>query len=233
MYPECLVGQSRPSPDQDISDFLLRACHDVRSPVRAIRAHAELMANPAAGDGRQNLDFILNGARTLELLAEGMAAYANALRIEPHSFQTVPMDVMLRTAVARLDKEIRQGGATVTAGDLPTIFGDAGLLVQVFEQLLRNAIRHSGRNPPHIRVAAQKEGADWIFAVEDDGDGIENLYLERIFRPFERLNRSSDGAGLGLAICRLVVEGHGGRIWAESGAGNGATFRFTLPVAEQ
>jgi chemotaxis family two-component system sensor kinase Cph1 len=216
----------------DSREFLLRACHDLRNPVRAIRAHAELMVKtPAPGESRQHLDFILDGARAIELLAEGLAGYASALHVEPHSFQSVPMGVMLRNATSRLDKEIRERGASVTSTELPSVSGDAGLLLQVFEQLLRNAIRHSRRSPLQIHVAAQKEGPEWIFAIHDDGCGIEEAYLERIFKPFERLDGSkSGGVGLGLAICRVIVEGHRGRIWAESTPGTGSAFRFTLPA---
>ena len=228
------MGQPGPALDPNIADFLLRACHDLRSPVRAILAHAELMAKaPGAGEERQHLDFILDGARTIERLAEGLAACANALDIEPHSFQAMPMDVMLRTAISRLDKEIRERGAIVTFAELPQVSGNASLLLQVFEQLLRNAIRHSGRDPLHIHVAAQQQGAEWSFTVQDDGSGIEEACLERIFKPFERLDRSNSGPGLGLVICRIIIEGHGGRIQAESAPGAGATIRFTLPVVSQ
>lgn len=216
-----------------LAEFLLRACHDLRSPVRTIRAYSELMATRTGpGDGEQHLAFIMDAARIIELLAEGLADYASALQIEPNSFQPVPMDVMLRTATARLDKEIRDRGASVTYGELPMVSGDAGLLAEVLEELLRNGLRHSGRSAPHIDVSARKEEADWVFTIQDDGCGIEEPYLERIFRPCERLGGSNGGgAGLGLTICRVIVEGHGGRIRAESTPGAGATFRFTLPAA--
>ncbi len=231
MYYATVANVDERTSDRNLAEFLLRACHDLRSPVRAVRTHAELMMKtPAAGNDEQNLGFILDGARSIELLAEGLAGYANALHIDPHSFQSVPMDIMLRTATSRLDNEIRAQGTSITSAELPSVAGDAGLLLQVFEELLRNAIRHSRRSPLHIHVAAQKEGAEWIFAIQDDGGGIEKAYLERIFKPFERLDGSKNGVGLGLAICRIIVEGHGGRIRAESTPGTGSIFRFTLPV---
>jgi signal transduction histidine kinase len=222
----------QPEFDREIAALLLRACHDLRNPVRAIRTHAEMMAKASPPeDGKENLGFILDGARTIELLTEGLADYAGALHVEPRSFQSVPMDVMLRTAISRLDREIHERGASVTSTELPAVSGDAGLLLRVVEQLLRNAVRHSRRNSPHIHVAARSDGNAWTFAVQDDGCGIDNRYLERIFRPFERLDASNSGVGLGLAICRIILDGHGGKIWAESEPGTGSIFRFTLPAA--
>src|SRR5579862_1207333 len=156
------MGMDRLPSDRNLAEFLLRACHDLKSPVRAIRTHAELIGKtPEALDREQQIGFILEGARTIDVLAEGLTGYAGAMQIEPDSFRTVPMDIMFRTATSRLDKEIRAQDATVTCGELPSVSGDAGLLLQVFEQLLRNAIRHSGRNSPHIHVAAQQEAAEW------------------------------------------------------------------------
>jgi len=140
---------------------------------------------------------------------------------------------MLRTALARLDKEIQECGAEVTCSELPQVSGKPDRLVQVFEILLQNALRHSGRNSPRIHVTAAQRADEWVFAVRDDGCGIDADYLERIFKPFERLNTERDGVGMGLAICRATVERHGGRIWAESTLGTGSTFFFTLPVVSR
>lgn len=222
--------------DRDLSEFLLRACHDLREPTRAIRAHAELIRKRAlepgtAGD-EQRLDFVLDGAGRIDLLLDGLTNYSIALRTERTSFERVRMDVMLRTALARLAGELSVRGAEVTYGELPPVYASPDRLVQIFENLFRNALQHGAQSSPRIDVSALKQEDEWQFAIRDNGLGIEADYLERIFRPFERLRTAEhNGAGMGLAICRAIVERHGGRLWAESTAGTGSTFLFTLPVA--
>jgi signal transduction histidine kinase len=224
--------------DRDLSEFLLRACHDVRSALRAIRTHTEIVqknvpADKASGVNR-NFAFIDEGARRIELLTDGMSGYSIALQIEEATFQPARMDVMLRTALARIDREMQERGAEVTYGELPQVSGKPDRLVQVFEILLHNALRHGGQSSPRIHVTAENKAGEWLFAIRDNGPGIDAAYLERVFRPFERLHPGkTESAGMGLAICRAIVERHGGKLWAESTPGTGSTFHFTLPVISQ
>jgi light-regulated signal transduction histidine kinase (bacteriophytochrome) len=231
-------GMERAMSDRDLSEFLLRACHDLRGALRAIRAHAELVQRGVQADGTSELDrnfaFIGNGARRIELLTDGLSGYSIALQIEEASFQPARMDAMLRAALAKIDQEMRERGAEVTSGELPQVAGKPDRLVQVFEILFRNAMRHCGQNPPRIHVEAEKQGEAWLFAVRDNGPGIDTAYLERIFKPFERLDAvKAESVGMGLAICRAIVERHGGKLWAESTPGTGSTFLFTLPVVDR
>jgi chemotaxis family two-component system sensor kinase Cph1 len=224
--------------DQDLSEFLLRACHDLRSSLRAISAHAEKLrkdgsAAQTASDFEQRLSFIQDGARKIDSLTEGLSAYSIALQIDEASFQPTSMGLMLRAAMARLDAELRAHGAEVTSGELPRVSGNPDRLVQIFETLFSNALRHGGPRPPRIHVTAEKQDEDWLFAVRDNGPGIDASHLERIFKPFERLRSTGQAAGLGLAICRAIVTRHGGRLWAESTLGTGSVFLFTLPVVGQ
>ena len=226
---------SRLNSDDALSGFLLRAAHDLRSPLRAIRTHAELLiknsATAQAGAFEPHLRFIVDGARRIELLADGLSNYSIALRIEENSFRSVPAGLLLRTALAKLGKELSEHGAEVIYNDLPRVHGDPDRLSQVFENLLTNAVRHRGSAAPRIHIVAEQESAYWRFAVRDNGPGVEAAYLERIFQPFERLHPEGSAApGLGLAISREIVERHGGRMWAESEIGAGATFLFTLPA---
>ena len=230
-------GTDRATSDRDLSEFLLRACHDLRSSLRAIRAHAELVQKGVHADEASGLDrnfaFIANGVRRIELLTDGLSGYSIALQIEAGSFQPARMDVMFRTALARIDREMQERGAEVRCGELPQVSGKPDRLVQVFEILLDNALRHCGQSPPRIHITAEKQGEEWLFAVRDNGPGIDAAYLERVFKPFERLHATErEGAGMGLAICRAIVERHGGRLWVESTPGTGSTFFFTLPVAD-
>jgi chemotaxis family two-component system sensor kinase Cph1 len=230
------LGTDRSTSDKDLSEFLLRACHDLRASVRAIGVHAERLrkdsqAPQPVSDFEQRLKFILDGARKIESLTDGLSAYSVALQIEEASFQSTSMGLMLRTAMARLDTELRAHEAEVTCGELPRVSGNPDRLMQIFETLLSNALRHRGERPPRIHITAEKREEEWLFAVRDNGPGIDTAYLERIFRPFERLRSTErDATGLGLAICRAIVKRHGGKLWADSTPGTGSVFLFTLPA---
>ncbi|HEY3826439.1 MAG TPA: ATP-binding protein [Bryobacteraceae bacterium] len=221
--------------DQDLSEFLLRACHDLRSPLRSIRAHAEsIRKTPNRADLDQRLDFIIDGAQKIDLLTEGLTRYSIALQTDPALFQVTKTEVILRTALAKLEAEVREHNAEVTRDELPSVSCNPDRLVQVFENLLQNALRHGGRSSPRIHVNASKQNREWLFAIRDNGHGIDATYLERVFKPFEGLQtRERAGAGLGLPISRVIVERHGGRLWAESTPETGATFLFTLPAIAQ
>ena len=222
--------------DPDLSRFLLRACHDLRSSLRAIRAHTELLQRETPAEVSaidQHLGFILDGSRRIESLTDGLAGYALALQIDQSSFRPTRMELAVRTALAKLDKELRHDGAEVTTGALPVVSGNLDRLVQVFEILLRNSLRHRGEQHPRIHISAEKLDSEWLFSVRDNGPGIEADYLERVFQPFERLQAGhTEGAGMGLTICRAIVERHAGRMRVESEPGAGCVFLFTLPAEE-
>jgi signal transduction histidine kinase len=229
--------------DRHLSEFLLRACHDLKTPLRAIRTSAELLerngdiakqiAQQESGV-EQRIRFIADGARRIDLLADGLASYSIALQIEESSFQFIRMDAVLRTALTRLREELSKHCAEVTSDELPRIFGNPDRLAQIFEILIRNALQYGDQVSPRIHITAEKHVEAWLFAVRDNGPGIESAWLDRIFRPFERLHgKQNEGAGLGLAIGRAIMNRHGGKLWAESGPESGSTFFFTLPVALQ
>lgn len=229
-------GPHRSTSDRDLAEFLLRACHDLRSAMRAISAHAEKLRKegPAAADFETRMGFILDGARKIDSLTDGLTAYSIALQIEETAFQSTSMGLMLRTAMARLDAELRARAAEVTYGELPRVSGNPDRLAQIFETLLRNALRHQGEHTPRIHITAEKQGEEWLFTVRDNGAGIDSAQLEHIFRPFERLRSTeNDATGLELPTCRAIVKRHGGRLWAESTPGTGSAFLFTLPAASQ
>jgi len=224
--------------DRDLSEFLLRACHDLRSSMRAIRAQAELLQRDGQ-DFERRLGFIVDGARRIDSLTDGLSSYSIALKIDDALFQFTPLDAILRTALAKVDDELRKHGAEVTCGELPQVSGNPDRLAQVFENLLRNAVRHRGENAPRIHIDAEKQAAadrqkEWLIAVRDNGPGVDAAYLERIFKPFERLRpERAEGPGMGLTICRAIVERHGGKLWAESTPGIGSTFLFTIPAVDR
>lgn len=216
---------------QELRDFLMHACHDLRSALRAVKINAELLQRPEkrqGPDAEQILDFLVNGAGKVDALVTGLSNYALALDVRPDP-APVSIGLVLRAALAKLEAEIRRCGAEVTCGDLPRVPGDPNRLTQLFENLLQNALHHRGDVPPRIDVSAQEGRGESVFAVRDNGPGIEAEDLERIFRPFERLKPQPGHAGLGLAICREIAVGHGGRIWAESIPGQGTTVYLALP----
>ena len=220
--------------DLEVSEFILRACHDLRSSTRAVRIHSELLLKDAEGPRNstfeQRLGYVVEGARKIDSLVEGLTKYSLALQTDASSFQSTATDVLLRSVLMKLSKELSDCDGKVTYDELPRVTGDPDRLMQVFEHLIRNALVHRGEAAPQIHISACKRGEDWVFAVRDNGPGVDGAALERIFRPFERLKGGErTGAGLGLAISREIVERHGGRMWAESQVGDGATFFFTLP----
>ena len=224
-----------PASDRDVSEFLLRACHDLRAPLRSIRVHAELLLRdlPAVSEPvlEERFGFIIDGAQRIDLLVDGLAAYSIGLQVNAGVFQTVDIAAMLRTALSGLDQMLSANGAEVTYGPLPTVQGAPDQLIQLFENLIRNTLHHRGPAAPRIRIAAEERAGEWLFRVRDNGPGVEADFLEAIFKPFERLDPARHpGPGLGLAVCRAIVSRHGGRIWCESEPGAGATFLFTLPV---
>jgi signal transduction histidine kinase len=223
-----------PKPEPDLSEFLLHTCHDVRSCLRAIRVHAELLAkanSPQEVAGfAEHAGRIVEGTAKLELLINGLSSYSLACQIDRSLFVVTPLEVVLRAEIARMSKLIRENDATVTYDPLPRIECDPDRIPQLFENLVRNALTHRGECAPLVHISAEEQESLWLFSVRDNGPGIEQSYLDRIFQPFERLRgQQSPGPGLGLATCRKIVENHGGEMWAESKPGAGCTFYFTLP----
>jgi len=221
--------------DLEVSEFILRACHDLRSSTRAVRIHSALLLKDGEGPRNstfeQRLGFVVEGATRIDSLVEGLTKYSLALQTDASSFQPTATDVLLRSVLMKLSKELQDCDGKVVYDELPRVTGDPDRLMQVFEHLIRNAVVHRGDAAPQVHISACKLGENWTFAVRDNGPGVESAALERVFRPFERLKGGErSGAGLGPAICREIVERHGGRIWAESQVGDGATFFFTLPA---
>jgi len=221
-----------PRNDAELGEFLLRACHDLRGPIRSVRTHAELLArNSATGpgdDSKQSLAFVVSGATTAGAVLDGITDYALALAIDASRFYPVPLDVIVRGALARLSTQLQASGATVSYEDLPSVLGDADRLLQLFEYLVDRALRVGGPNSPRIRISAEAQNGEWLFAVWDDAGGTDASPLDAVFTPFARLH-ANQRPGPGLATCRMIVERHGGSMWAESDPESGCVFLFTLP----
>lgn len=218
--------------NEELAAFSHVVAHDLRAPLRAVKTYAELLARHLErqldATSRQFVKFITDGAENMEQLIDSLLRYAESDKL---SVGEVSVGAVIDGILHRLDPLIRETNAMVITDELPEVQADPVRLLQVFQNLIMNAINYRGADPPRIHISAQVCADEYRFAVADNGIGIEHENLERIFMPLTRLNpRSVKGSGIGLALCRKIVERHGGRIWVESQAGKGSTFFFTLPI---
>ena len=218
----------------EMQRFLHAAVHDLRSAHRRTGTTAELLID--AGDDRERRELasqLLQSLSSTEELLAGIGSYGTALACGNYSIHGFPSVSAVRFALAHLETNIREAGATVTVGDLPEIMGDRDRLAELFEHLIGNSLKFRGPEPPAIEIAARRVPEGWLFSVNDKGIGILPKYRDRLFVPFRRLHGAEvPGIGLGLAISKKIVEAHGGRIWIEDGDGSGVTFSFILPGAD-
>jgi light-regulated signal transduction histidine kinase (bacteriophytochrome) len=185
--------------------------------------------------GEQYIEFAVDGAKRMQVLINDLLSFSRVGR-KPGEHVVVPAGELVGGALANLEVALALNRGKVTYDDLPEVRVEPALLTAVFQNLIGNALKFHGEAPPEVRVTADREGDDWVFAVRDNGIGVEAEYAERVFALFQRLHTRSayPGTGIGLAMCRRIVEYHGGRIWldtdGDTGAETGATFRFTLPA---
>jgi len=219
----------------ELQQFAYVASHDLQEPLRAVASCVQLLKKRYEGrlDARAD-EFILHtveGTKRMQALITDLLAYS---RVGTHRqpFEPVDCGEIVEESLANLAVAIQESGATVTHDPLPTVMADPTHLTQVFQNLIGNALKFRAESrKPQIRLTAKNEAGEWIFAVSDNGIGIEPQYFERIFRVFQRLHTrtSYPGTGIGLAICKKIVDRHGGRIWIESQPDQGSTFYFSLP----
>ncbi len=219
----------------ELRQFAYVASHDLQEPLRMVSSYTKLLARRYQGrldaDANEFIGYAADGADRMQQLINDLLAYSRIGTLGK-AFALTPADPAVERAVANLQTAIEESSATVTHDPLPTLRADAGQLVQLFQNLIGNAIKYRGEEPPRVHVSAVRDGAGWRFAVRDNGIGIDPQYAERVFEVFQRLHTRAQypGTGIGLAICRKIVERHGGRIWVESQMGMGATFYFTFQV---
>ncbi len=222
----------------ELEQFAYVASHDLQEPLRAVASCVQLLKKRYEGklDARAD-EFIahaVDGTKRMQALISDLLDYSR-IGTHTHPFEPANCAMVLDDALANLAVALHESGAVVEHDPLPTVLADASQLAQVFQNLIGNAIKFRGERRPEIRVIARREAGGWLFGVSDNGIGIEPQYFERIFRVFQRLHTRGryPGTGIGLAICKKIVERHGGRIWIESQPAQGATFYFTLPESLQ
>ncbi len=222
----------------ELEQFAYVASHDLQEPLRKVASFCQLLQQRYGGqlDDRadQYIGFAVDGARRMQDLINDLLAFSRVGRLEqPHT--DVDCNALLTRVRTDLSRAIEESGATIEASELPTVHADAGLLRLVFQNLCANAIKFRAEAAPVVRIGAERDDGFWRFKVSDNGIGIDPSYEERIFVLFQRLHPRTEyeGTGIGLAMCRKIVEYHGGRMWLDADAtvvGEGSTFYFTLPA---
>jgi two-component system, sensor histidine kinase and response regulator len=219
--------------NRELDDFASVVAHDLRSPLLTISGYCQLIFDEYGRrfDDACNeyLGQIVAGATRMNRLIEDLLEYSRAGR-SSEPFRPIDMQTVVVLAMANLEASIQLQEAVVEVGPMPTVNGNQTQLVQLMQNLLGNAIKFRYNDPPHVQITAKPHDRGWLFSVADNGIGIAPEHFEVIFKTFHRLHgREYPGTGIGLAVCKKIVERHGGRIWLTSESGRGATFHFTIP----
>jgi PAS domain S-box-containing protein len=220
--------------NQELEQFAYVASHDLQEPLRMVASYTQLLEkrykDQLDQDAKDFIRFTADGANRMQRLINDLLTYS---RVGTRGKPWKPTDchTMLGQAIANLSMVIEENHAIITSDQLPTVMADASQMVPLFQNLIGNAIKFRGEELPRIHVSAQEKGNEWVFSVKDNGIGIEAQFSERIFIVFQRLHSREKypGTGMGLAICKKLVERHGGKIWVESELGKGSTFYFSIP----
>jgi hypothetical protein len=222
----------------DLEQFAYSAAHDLQEPLRMVATYSELLRKRFGGKlgpkADEYIGFTVEGAVRMENLLRDLRMYTQVSTAELKPAEEINANEVFQRTLQNLEIAIKDSGAKVTSTDLPRVRMYEFQLEQVFQNLIGNAIRYRSSEPPSIHVAARAENGEWVFSVQDNGIGIDPKFKEHIFGIFKRLHSASEypGTGMGLAICKRIVERGGGRIWAESAPGNGSTFYFTIQCGE-
>lgn len=219
--------------NEQLQQFATLACHDLREPLRTISQFMQLIEERHSGefsaDTREYIKIVNDSAKHLEGMVRGLLSLSRVKT--SFDFQPISMEISLNTATQNLQSLINENGAVIQSEPLPRVLGAANQLSEVFQNLIENSIKFRSHAAPKIQITCSPVGREWHFAFTDNGVGFCNEEATRLFSNFERLpgSRSIPGCGIGLALCKRIIELHGGRIWAESKIGEGSTFFFTLP----
>ena len=218
----------------ELEQFAYVASHDLQEPLRMIASYLQLLQRKYQGKLDEKADkyiyFAVDGASRMQSLINDLLEFSR-VTTKAKEFEPASSEAILETVLSDLEMVIKENEATIYYDALPEIVADSTQIAQVFQNLIINAIKFRGEEPPEIHISAKEEKNHWLFSVRDNGIGIDPKYSDRIFEVFKRLHKREEypGTGIGLSICKKIVERHGGHIWVESEPGKGSTFYFTLP----
>ena len=220
--------------NRELEQFAYITSHDLREPLRMITSFLQLLerryTDELDNDANEFIGFAVEGAKRLDDMINDLLIYSQVTN--KRTFSSIQLEEVLEESLNNLKMAIDENNAVITHETLPTIYGNEKSMVQLFQNLIGNAIKYRSEETPQIHISAKKQENQYIFSVKDNGIGIEPKYLEQIFTIFKRLHTHDkyDGTGIGLAIAQKIVQQHGGHIWAESEPGKGSTFYFTIPT---
>jgi two-component system, chemotaxis family, sensor kinase Cph1 len=222
--------------NKELERFAYVSSHDLQEPLRMVTLFSQLLEkrykDKLDNDADEFIEYIVEGSQRMKQLIDDLLEYSRVTS-RAKEFENVKLEGVLDIVLTNLSISIVEYGVTISHDPLPTVLGNQNQLLQVFQNLLLNAIKFHGQNPPEIHISAQKDEKEWIFSVSDNGIGIDPEHQKQIFEVFKRLNHNREdypGSGIGLSITQKIIIHHGGRIWVESELGKGSTFYFTLPI---
>ena len=220
--------------NRELEQFAYVASHDLQEPLRMVTSFTQLLEKRYKGhiddDADEYIDFIVEGAHRMKDLIDDLLVFSR-FNTQAKEFELFDLNNALNGVLSYLQTYIVENNTQITYDPLPLIVGDSSQIQQLFQNLLSNAIKFQDDEPPRIHISADESSDEWKFGVSDNGIGIDPEYQEQIFNVFKRLHTRIEypGTGIGLSICKKIVERHGGRIWVKSKLGEGSTFYFTIP----
>jgi PAS domain S-box-containing protein len=223
--------------NEELGQFAYVASHDLQEPLRMVASFTQLLARRYRGklddDADEFIRYAVDGVTRMQNLINDLLSYSR-VGTRGHDMEPTDCNAIVERCRTLLMAAIEESGATITAGPLPTVTADGSQFEQLFQNLIGNAVKYRGERAPEIAISAHREERRWHFVFKDNGIGIDPEYRDRIFVIFQRLHGKEEyeGTGIGLSICKKIVERHGGRIWVDSQPGAGASFHFTIPDSE-
>lgn len=218
----------------ELENFAYLASHDLQEPLRMVTSFTQMLGqrykDKLDADANQIIDFAVDGAMRMQSLIQDLLVYSR-VGTQGKSFEPTDCEEVLDTALSNLQLLIEETNTNICRDPLPNVMADQSQLIQLFQNILNNAIKYRSKEPPNIEIDVRSEDGYWLFSIKDNGIGISQQYFERIFRIFQRLHTRQEypGTGIGLAICQKIIQRHQGKIWLESELGKGSTFYFTIP----